>query len=104
MDFIGAYEPLTRLKSMGLMLGFEWDNCALTADVVDDKGLRIAPSVVEQPLSGYDLLVVPDGIGTRTLQHDKAFVDWLRSSEPVKLKVSVCTGSLLLARLSQLTG
>ena len=96
MDFIGAYDPLTRLKSMGLMPGFEWDICALTADVADDKGLHFAPSVVGQTLSHYDLIVVPGGIGTRALQHDKAFIDWLRTSEPVKLKASVCTGSLLL--------
>lgn len=98
LDFIGEYDPLMRLKSMGFMPGFEWDICAITADIADDKGLRVLPSVVGQPLSGYDLLVVPGGIGTRTLQHDKAFVDWLRSSEPVKLKVSVCTGSLLQGR------
>jgi len=103
MDFIGAYDPLTRLKSMGFMPTFEWDICAITADIADDKGLRVLPSVVGQPLSGYDLLVVPGGIGTRTLQHDKAFVDLLRSSEPVKLKVSVCTGSLLLGAAGFLT-
>ena len=96
MDFISAYDPLTRLKSMGLMPGFEWDICAFTADVVDDKGLRFSPSVVGQSLSDYDLLVIPGGIGTRALKHDQAFMDWLRTSEPVKLKASVCTGSLLL--------
>lgn len=96
MDFIGVYDPLTRLKSMQLMPGFEWDVCALAPDITDDKGLRISPSVVGEPLSEYDLIVVPGGFGTRTLQHDKAFVEWLRTSEPVKLKASVCTGSLLL--------
>ncbi len=96
MDFIGAYDSLTRLKSMQLMPGFEWDVCAFAAGIADDKGLRITPSVVGEPLSKYDLIVVPGGFGTRTLQHDKAFIDWLRTSEPVKLKASVCTGSLLL--------
>jgi transcriptional regulator GlxA family with amidase domain len=96
MDFIGAYDPLTRLKSMGLMPSFEWDISALTADVTDDKGLHIAPTVVGQPLCQYDLIVVPGGRGTRTLQHDKVFIDWLRSSVSVRLKASVCTGSLLL--------
>lgn len=96
MDFIGVYDPLTRLKSIELMPSFEWDICALTTDVADDKGLHFAPSVVGQPLSHYDLIVVPGGKGTRALQHDKAFIDWLRTSEPVKLKASVCTGSLLL--------
>lgn len=96
MDFIGAYDPLTRLKSMQLMPGFEWDVCAFAAGIVDDKGLRITPSVVGEPLSKYDLIVVPGGFSTRTLQYDKAFLDWLRTSEPVRLKASVCTGSLLL--------
>lgn len=96
LDFIGMYDPLTRLNSMQLMPDFEWNVCSFTADLVDDKGLRIAPSVVGQPLSDYDLLVVPGGIGSRTLQHDKTFIDWLRTSEPVKLKASVCTGALLL--------
>jgi cyclohexyl-isocyanide hydratase len=95
MDFIGTYDPLTRLKSMRLIPDFEWDICALTEDVVDDKGLRITPTVVGRPLSDYDLLVVP-GMGTRALQHDTAFIAWLRTSEPVRLKASVCTGSLLL--------
>ncbi len=37
MDFIGAYESLTRLESMGLTPGFKWNICALTADVIDDR-------------------------------------------------------------------
>jgi cyclohexyl-isocyanide hydratase len=96
LDFIGVYDPLTRLKSMQLMSGFEWDVCALAAEVVDDKGLRFTADVVSAPLSGYDLIVVPGGFGTRALRHDGVFIDWLRTSAPVKLKASVCTGALLL--------
>ncbi|MGH7231302.1 MAG: DJ-1/PfpI family protein [Nitrospiraceae bacterium] len=86
------------------MPGFEWHICALTADVADDKGLHVAPSVVRQPLADYDLIVVPGGMGTRALQRDKTFIDWLRTSEPVKLKASVCTGSLLLGAAGFLKG
>jgi cyclohexyl-isocyanide hydratase len=96
LDFIGLYDPLTRLKSMGLMPEFDWDICAMSKNVVDDKELCITPTVVGRSLSGYDLLVVPGGLGTRTLQYDGRFIDWLRTSEPVKLKTSVCTGALLL--------
>ena len=81
---------------MGLLSEFTWDICAYAADVVDDKGLRLTPNMVGRSLAGYDLLVVPGGIGTRVLQHDVFFVDWLRTAEPVKLKASVCTGALLL--------
>ena len=96
LDFVGAYDPLTRLKSMRLMPRFEWHVCAFTADVSDDKGLHFKPDLAGAPLNQYDLIFVPGGFSTRTLQHDKAFIGWLRTSEPVKLKTSVCTGSLLL--------
>ena len=43
-------------------------------------------------------------LGTRALQHDKAFIEWLRSAEPVKLKTSVCTGALLLGAAGFLAG
>jgi cyclohexyl-isocyanide hydratase len=104
LDFIGAYDPLTRLKSMQLISNFEWDVCAVAEEIADDKGMTFTPSVIAGPLSEYDLIVVPGGFGTRTLQHDKAFVDWLRTSEPVKLKASVCTGSLLLGAAGFLKG
>eukprot|EP01006_Ploeotia_vitrea_P013581 TRINITY_DN35465_c0_g1_i1.p3 TRINITY_DN35465_c0_g1~~TRINITY_DN35465_c0_g1_i1.p3 ORF type:complete len:122 (+),score=13.09 TRINITY_DN35465_c0_g1_i1:271-636(+) len=35
-------------------------------------------------------------MGTRQLAKDTAFLNWLQTAEDVKLKVSVCTGSLLL--------
>ena len=96
LDFIGLYDPLTRLKSMGFMSEFDWDICGLTNDSIDDKGLRVTATIVGRSLADYDLLIVPGGIGTRTLQYDQGFLDWLRTSETVPLKASVCTGALLL--------
>lgn len=96
LDLVGVYDPLTRLKSMNLMPDFSWDICARTPAVSDDRGLTFQASVVDQPLSGYDLLIVPGGFGTRPLQYDRAFVRWLKTADPVPLKASVCTGSLLL--------
>ena len=104
MDFIGAYDPLTRLKSMNIMSDFEWDICATAPEVADEKGLRIIAGRVGQSLEGYDLIVAPGGMGTRTLQHDRAFVDWIRSAESVPLKASVCTGALLLGAAGFLQG
>jgi cyclohexyl-isocyanide hydratase len=104
MDFIGIYDPLTRLKTMKILPQFEWNVCALSAEVADDKGLHVNADAVGKPLGGYDLLVVPGGMGTRTLQNDKAFIDWIKSAEPVKLKASVCTGALLLGAAGFLKG
>ena len=104
LDLIGVYDPLTRLKSMNFIPEFNWHICAFTDEVSDDKGLRFTPDTVAVSLSEYDMIVVPGGFGTRALQHDKAFTDWLKSADPVKLKASVCTGALLLGSAGFLTG
>ena len=104
LDFVGAYDPLTRLKSMQLVSSFEWDLCALAETVADDKGMTFTPGVVAKPLGTYDMVFVPGGFGTRALQHDRSFIDWLATAAPVPLKTSVCTGALLLGAAGFLKG
>ena len=104
LDFIGIYDPLTRLKSMNIIPDFEWKVCARSGQVADDKGLRVIADTVEESLTGYDVLVVPGGMATRTLQHDKAFIDWLSSAGGAQMKASVCTGALLLGAAGWLKG
>jgi cyclohexyl-isocyanide hydratase len=104
LDFIGLYDPLTRLKTMGFMPDLEWDICAYTDIVKDDRGLIMVPTAIQEPLRSYDVLVVPGGYGTRTLIHDNNFIEWIQTAEPCKLKVSVCTGALLLGAAGFLKG
>lgn len=104
LDFVGFYDPVTRLKSMGIIADFSWRLCSNAARVADDRGLRVEADVVDEPLASYDLLFVPGGYGTRKLQHERRFVDWLKTAAPVPLKVSVCTGGLLLGAAGFLRG
>ncbi|MDT8420447.1 MAG: DJ-1/PfpI family protein [Desulfuromonadales bacterium] len=104
LDMVGIYDPLTRLKSMNLMPEFSWEICALTSIVCDDRGLCFSATSVAESLADYDLLVVPGGFGTRPLQYDKKFIRWLKTAAPVRLKASVCTGSLLLGAAGFLEG
>ena len=104
MDFIGIYDPLTRLKTMNILPDFQWKVCARSEQVADDKGLRVHADSFGESLTGYDLLVVPGGMGTRKLQHDGAFIDWLRSADTAQVKASVCTGALLLGAAGYLRG
>lgn len=104
LDLIGAYDPLTRLKSMDILPDFTWDICSFTHDITDDRGLHFFPDKVGQPLVGYDLIFVPGGFGARSLQFDGDFLDWLKTSGPTPLKASVCTGSLLLGAAGFLAG
>ena len=104
LDFIGFYDPMTRLKSMNIMPDFEWKLCSVTRKVADDRGLRIGPDVANEPLAGYDLVFVPGGFSTRELQRDAKFVGWLKTAATVPLKISVCTGALLLGAAGFLDG
>jgi transcriptional regulator GlxA family with amidase domain len=104
MDFIGIYDPLRRLKTMNIVPDFEWSVCAVNAEVADENGLRVRPDAVGQSLAGYDLLVVPGGMGTRKLQHDSNFMAWLKTAEGTDIKASVCTGALLLGAAGWLKG
>lgn len=107
LDFIGFYDPVTRLKSMNIIGDFEWRICSNRERVADDRGaagLAMIPDSVLEPLDGYDLLFVPGGQGTRALQSDTEFVGWLRSASSAGLKISVCTGALLLGAAGFLRG
>ena len=104
LDFVGIYDPLTRLKSMGFLPALTWDVCAMQPMARDDRGLSLNATRVNEPLGGYDILVVPGGFGTRTLKDDPRFVAWLQTAAPAALKVSVCTGALLLGAAGFLRG
>lgn len=96
LDLIGFYDPVTRLQSMGFMPELQYHFCARSEEIRDDRGLVYRVDQGNNDLSGYDMLFVPGGMGTRSLMHDEAFIDWLKTAQPVPYKVSVCTGSLLL--------
>jgi transcriptional regulator GlxA family with amidase domain len=104
LDFVGVFDPVTRLKTMGFMSALVWDICALTAEVRDGAGLCLKATRVGGALAGYDLLVVPGGYGSRALVGDAAFVAWLRTARACPLKASVCTGALLLGACGFLQG
>ncbi len=104
LDFVGFYDAVSRLKSMNIMQDFQWRVCAMTRQVVDDRGLRLEADTPGEPLGSYDMLFVPGGFGTRSLQHERSFVDWLKTARSARLKVSVCTGALLLGAAGFLEG
>ena len=104
LDFIGFYDPVTRLKTMDFLPDMEWQVCARTTEVHDDKGLTFRVSRIEETLEGYDLIFLPGGQGTRTLKDDASFIEWIRSARSCRYKVSVCTGALILGAAGFLEG
>ncbi|SIR84757.1 cyclohexyl-isocyanide hydratase [Haladaptatus litoreus] len=103
LDFVGIYDPLTRLDTMGFRDDVSWDVCARTERVTANAGLEIVPDVVDESLSGYDMLVVPGGFIARELAEDDEFTSWLATAD-AEWVTSVCTGSLLLGSAGFLEG
>ena len=104
LDFIGVYDPVTRLNTMGFLPELHWDVCARSLTVEDGAGLGFLPSTVGESLHTYDMVIVPGGHGSRTLIEDAVFIEWLKTAAPCRYKISVCTGALLLGAAGFLTG
>lgn len=81
---------------MGFVPDLRWDMCALEETIRDDRGLVMLANRVGGSLEDYDLIFIPGGMGTRTLQHDESFIRWVQTGAQATWKVSVCTGSLIL--------
>ena len=73
-----------------------WDICSYTNTAKDNFGLEVIPTKIKNPLNDYTAVIIPGGHGTRTLQFDKQFMQWIKTAENVPYKISICTGSLIL--------
>jgi transcriptional regulator GlxA family with amidase domain len=106
LDFAGPYEVLTVANH--LAGGEVWRVETLAfgpGEVRCRHGLRVRPDRVTSADDHFDLLVIPGGRGTRRLIEDEAAIAWTRAVAPrAQLVLSVCTGSLLLARAGLLGG
>lgn len=101
LDAIGPYEVLQRLPGATVTFVAEHEG-----PVHADGGMLTL--VAESTLAEHphpDVVVVPGGIGTRSLLHDDALLGWISSAhESTVFTTSVCTGSLLLAAAGLLDG
>ena len=96
LDMIGIYDVVSRLKSMRYLPNLSWDICSYTNTAKDNFGLEIVPTKIKNPLNDYTAVIIPGGHGTRTLQFDEQFIQWIKTAENVPYKISICTGSLIL--------
>src|SRR5262245_36648248 len=101
LDAVGPYEVLARLP------GAEVTFAAPVRGVVrtDNRVLGLVADASVDDGASCDLLVVPGGFATRTLERDARVLAWLRAVDATtRITASVCTGALLLAAAGLLTG
>ena len=100
LDLFGPLEMFGMLKD-------QFENVILAEEpgLVRSNG---GPSVLAEAgfeAAGYDLLLVPGGMGTRREIENARLGDWLaRAGGRSEILMSVCTGSALLARAGLLDG
>jgi len=101
LDAVGPYETLSRLP--GAKVTFV---AAEPGPIATDNGmLRIVAERALDDLPNPDIVVVPGGIGTRTMMNDTQLVDWVRNAHrTTDWTCSVCTGSLVLGAAGLLDG
>lgn len=104
LDFVGAYDPVTRIRTMGFRDDVEWDLWGLDEAVTATGGLTFETTAIDEPLGDYDLVFLPGGIGTSLPAADHPIVRRLRAATDCRYKASVCTGALLLAAAGLLDG
>lgn len=96
LDLVGFTDAIQRLKSMQYYPNLEISYCAFEGDISDNFKFRLPVDLIKPDLSVFDMIFIPGGLGTRNLIHDTMFLDWIRSGKDIPLKISVCTGSLIL--------
>lgn len=110
LDVVGVYDPLLRLQKLGYLPDLEIDHrafhphCGEVSGWLPPSALFPADEGETASLSGYDLVFVPGGLGTRPLLGHTTFLAWLATAAACPLLVSVCTGSLLLGAAGLLRG
>ena len=96
LDFIGVYDPITRLKTMGFISDLKYDVCSNKNKIVSAEGLEITADKILNNLSEYDFIVVPGGNGVKNIAQDREFIEWIKTARNKSTVTSVCGGSIIL--------
>jgi putative intracellular protease/amidase len=101
LDIVGPYEVLQRLPEADVKFVARNKGEVRT----DNKFLALVADHSIADVTHADVLVVPGGFATRTLETDAPTLDWIRAVDATTTwTTSVCTGSMLLAAAGLLEG
>lgn len=106
MDFAGPFEVFSVTNELHDHEYFDIKVVAKNKEPVTAKnGLSINPDSSISDIGESDILLVPGGAGTRPLLEDHETLEWVRTiDQNTELTLSVCTGSLVLAKAGLLDG
>lgn len=106
LDFTGPFEVFSVTNELA-------DDALMNVYTVAEEkravrtknGLSVNPDYAIKNAPSPEILIVPGGRGTRLLLQNAPVIDWLKTrADSAERVLSVCTGSLLLARAGVLDG
>lgn len=106
LDFAGPFEVFGVTDELHHHQAFQLVLVAESPGTVRARnGLKLVPDFTLENCPQPDVLVVPGGFGTRALLNKPALLEWLRiKARKAGIVMSVCTGSLVLAKAGLLEG
>jgi len=106
LDFAGPFEVFAVTDALQKSTAFRVLTVAPAAGPIRARnGLRVVPDFALGDCPAPQVLIVPGGLGTRPLLSHGVLIDWIRNaSRAAEVTMSVCTGSLLLAKAGLLDG
>lgn len=101
LDWVGPHDVLNSVPDIEC-----FTVAAEAAPVPNESGnLEVLAAKSMAKVDSADILIVPGGLGNRSLLRDEQMLGWLgRIHETTTYTTSVCTGSLLLAAAGLLNG
>ena len=104
LDFAGPLEVFSAADYVLDNQGYDVQTVAVTEQVRINKcDMIVTPTEPLDTENGYDLFLMPGGFGTRSIVKDESLLKKLNATiEKSKRVATVCTGSLILAKLGYL--
>ena len=106
LDFTGPFEVFGVTDGLAQHARFNTYTVAELPEVLRARnGLRVVPNHTFESAPTPDIFVIPGGFGTRALLNRPLVMEWVRrQARGAQHTLSVCTGSLLLAKAGLLDG
>jgi len=106
LDFSGPFEVFAVTGRDREQKPFEVFTVAEKSGAVTARnGLSVNPRYTFSDCPKAEILIVPGGMGTRREMHNRTLIDWIKEAAGrAEMTLSVCTGSLLLAKAGLLDG
>jgi transcriptional regulator GlxA family with amidase domain len=104
LDFAGPFEVFAVTDELAQHTLFNVHTVAEKSGPIRARnGLKVLPDHTPESAPAPDLLLLPGGFGTRALLKKPALLEWIRTrAGTAEITASVCTGSLVLAKVGLL--